>query len=142
VRLVLDTNTIVSGLLWKGPPHTLLESVAARQDLILHTSPKLLAELTDVLGRPKLAAALAASGSTPEQLFRSYAAVARVVRPESVPAVIVSDPDDDQVLACALAARADLIVSGDAHLLNLKAYHRISIVTTAEALARLPQPKG
>ena len=50
-----------------------------------------------------------------------------------------SDADDDHVLACALAAQADLIVSGDAHLLNLKTYHRIPIVSATEALAQLPQ---
>jgi len=55
VRLVLDTNTIVSGLLWKGPPHALLEAA------------KLLAELAEVLGREKLAAAVAASGQSPKQ---------------------------------------------------------------------------
>lgn len=47
--------------------------------------------------------------------------------------------DDDHVLACALAAKADLIVSGDAHLLNLKTYQGVPIVSAAEALARLPQ---
>jgi predicted nucleic acid-binding protein len=51
----------------------------------------------------------------------------------------VTDPDDDHVLACALAAQADLIVSGDAHLLNLKNYQSIPIVAAAEALTRLPQ---
>ena len=48
-----------------------------------------------------------------------------------------SDPDDDEVLACALAAKADLIVSGDSHLLNLKSYQGIEIVRPAEALKRL-----
>ena len=50
---------------------------------------------------------------------------------------VVIDPDDDAVLACALAANANLIVSGDAHLLNLKSFHRMSIITASEALARI-----
>lgn len=52
---------------------------------------------------------------------------------------MLRDPDDDHVLACALAAHADLIVSGDSHLLELKGYQGIPIVSAAEALKRLPQ---
>jgi len=53
VRLVLDTNTVVSGLLWKGSPHRLLTVVGEHRDITRHTSPKLLAELADVLSRAK-----------------------------------------------------------------------------------------
>jgi len=55
----------------------------------------------------------------------------------SVPRVVRNDPDDDHVLACALAAQANLIVSGDRkHLLPLGSYQGIDIVTAAEALKR------
>jgi len=52
---------------------------------------------------------------------------------------VAGDADDDQVLACALAASADAIVSGDKHLRNLKTYQNIPIINAAEALARLSQ---
>jgi predicted nucleic acid-binding protein len=61
------------------------------------------------------------------------------VVPAVVAPVIRADPDDDHVLACALAAKADLIVSGDSHLLNLKTYQGIPIVGAAQALTHLPQ---
>jgi len=51
--------------------------------------------------------------------------------------VILADPDDDAVLACAVAARAEIIVSGDSHLLDLKDYEGILIVTAAHLLARI-----
>ena len=137
VRLVLDTNTIVSGLLWKGTPHALLEIVGERRDRVLCSSPKLLAELADVLSRQKFRPILASAGKTSEQLLSRYISVAQIVRPESVPAVIHSDPDDDHVLACAVAAQADLIVSGDGHLLKLKAYRGISIATATQALRQI-----
>lgn len=139
MRLVLDTNTIVSGLLWKGPPHALLEAVRERRDLLVYSSPKLLAELADVLAREKLAAAVAASGQSPEALNQRYLQVVRVVVPAIIAPVILVDPDDDHVLACALSARADLVVSGDVDLLNLKTYHGMPIVSAAEAMTRLPQ---
>ena len=56
--------------------------------------------------------------------------------------VIVADPDDDVVLACAVAARAEAIVSGDNHLLDLKQYEEIQIFTAAQLLARIEKAPG
>ena len=54
--------------------------------------------------------------------------------PASIAATVIKDPSDDAVLACALAAEADIIVSRDPHLLNLKTYHGMPIVEAAEAM--------
>ena len=69
-----------------------------------------------------------------------YAALALPVRPELTPR-IASDPDDDVVLGTALAAKADLIVSGDSHLLGLRAYRETLIVTAANAVERIAQAR-
>ncbi len=137
MRFVLDTNTVVSGLLWKGAERGLFAEIGEREDIALYASPKLLAELADVLSRQKLARAMAASGLSPEQSMSRYLEVVRIVTPTDVPPVVLADPDDDHVLACAVAARADLIVSGDPDLLNLKSYQGIPIVRTREALERI-----
>ena len=135
MRLVLDTNTVVSGLLWDKTPSRLIEAgLQGRVELI--TTRTLLLELEDVLPRPKLAHRVAASGLSVAQLSARYALLARVVEPALI-APTSRDPDDDHVLACALAAQADLIVSGDPHLLDLKSYHAIPIVGAAEALERV-----
>ena len=135
MRLVLDTNTVVSGLLWDNEPSRLIdEGLQGRVELF--TSQALLLELGDVLPRRKLAQRVAASGLSVAQLVARYAVLAQSVLPADI-SRIATDPDDDQVLACALAARADLIVSGDADLLNLKAYQGMPIVTVAEVLMQL-----
>lgn len=133
VRLVLDTNTIVSALLWRGTPHELIAAARTRP-VALFTSSVLLAELEDILTRRKLMRPVAASGLTPDQLMQRYLRLATVIHPTPIPPTVLTDPDDDHVLACALAAKADYIVSGDRDLLTLKSFRNIPIVTAAEAV--------
>jgi putative PIN family toxin of toxin-antitoxin system len=136
VRLVLDTNAAVSGLLWHGNPGKLLDAAQAGS-LILCASAPLLAELHGVLGREKFAKHLQARGLTATQIFEGYAALTTVVVPAIIPPAIIDDPDDDAVLACAVAAKVDLVVSGDPHLVKLVQYEGIPIVAAAEAVERL-----
>jgi putative PIN family toxin of toxin-antitoxin system len=123
----------VSGLLWGGTSKLLLNAAHERR-IELITSAILLAELADVLPRGKFARKLQAAGLTAAQLVHRYALLAQRVIPADIHAHIKDDPDDDAVLACALAAEADLIVSGDTHLRELKHYQRMQIVNPAEAL--------
>ena len=134
MRLVLDTNIVISALLWKGSPHALFTEARGRPAVTLYTSARLLAELADILSRDKLATFVRASGHTPDALMQTYLNVARIALPRAIPRVVARDPDDDHVVACAIAARADLIVSGDHHLLDLKEHQGIRIVSAAEAL--------
>jgi putative PIN family toxin of toxin-antitoxin system len=136
VRLVLDTNAAVSGLLWQGNPGKLLDAAQAGS-LTLCASAPLLAELHGVLGREKFAKHLQVRGLSATQIFEGYAALTTVVVPAIIPPAIIDDPDDDAVLACAVAAKADLIVSGDPHLLKLEHYRGVPIVTPVEAVERL-----
>ncbi|MGH8475049.1 MAG: putative toxin-antitoxin system toxin component, PIN family [Methylococcales bacterium] len=100
----------------------------------LISSPALFAELADVLGRAKFAAILTGAGRTREHLLDEMRQLLEMVSPKPLPVPVCRDPDDDAVLAAALAAKADLIVSGDADLLALHDYQGIPIVTAAEAL--------
>lgn len=133
MRLVLDTNVVVSGLLWHGAPAELLDT-AKRDETELCTSRILLAELTRILQRPRFAQAIVASGLGLDELVLGYAELATLVQPEPIPPTVLDDPDDDHVLACALAAEADYIVSGDRHLLALQRFKDIPIVRVIEAV--------
>ena len=125
---------MVSGLLWLGNPGRLLEAASLGR-VTLYTSLALLAELSSTLSRPKLARPIMRSALTLDDLLGRYLNVAVVVEPSSVPRVVPDDPDDDQVLACALAAQVEMIVSGDKHLLDLGGhYQNIPIVTPAQAV--------
>jgi len=136
MRLVLDTNVVFSALLWRGKPYQLLEAVSQRPDLHLFSSPVLLEELAEVLARPMAAKRLALIGTNANAVLALYRTVVEVVEPTLVPRV-VRDADDDQVIAAALAAHADLIVSGDEDLLAIGSYQGIRIINAAEALFQL-----
>lgn len=139
MRVVLDTNVVTSGFLWGGVPRQMLQA-AREKRLQLFTSTALLLELSDILGRAKFARKLAAAQMSVDQLIERYALLATVVHPAAITPTILDDPDDDHVLACAIAAQADFIVSGDRHLLDLKEYQGILIVTSVEAVNRLAAP--
>lgn len=98
------------------------------------------------LNKKKLAKPVAATGLTAGQMVDHYRRIASLVTARQLTDQVSRDADDDQVLACALAARADLIVSGDDDLLILKAFQGIRIVSPAEAvrIIKLPQepPRG
>ena len=133
MRLVADTNTVISGLLWGGTPGRLID-LAVQGRIKLITSLPLLAELEGVLARDKFSGQLAKRGLSVADLFDGYVALVETVAPAQIAPTIKRDPADDQVLAAALAGKVDLIVSGDAHLLDLKLFRGIEIVTTAAAL--------
>jgi len=134
MRLVLDTNVVASGLLWNGAPSLLLDA-AQTGELELFTSTCLLAELAGILTRAKFAKALAATGLSCEELVLGYAELTTVIVPTAIPLTIVADPSDDHVLACAVTANVDLIVSGDKHLHGLGGQHNgIRIVRPADAV--------
>lgn len=136
MRVVVDTNVVVSGLLWRGIPRRVLD--AARDGIIeLYTSPSLLEELEAVLGRKKFAKRLEETGVTIRELMSGYASLAMVIDVNSIDPVILRDPDDDMVLACAVTAEGKMIVSGDDDLLDLKQYKDIRILTASELLAEL-----
>lgn len=135
MRLVLDTNVVVSAFFWNGAPRRLLQASRAGH-IELFTSTALLAEMTDVLSRKKFEKKIAASLFTVDQLVDRYAALALLVKPEFLKGV-APDPDDDVVIATALAAQASFLVTGDKPLLSLVGYQSVSIVEVETALQAL-----
>lgn len=134
VRAVIDTNVLLSGLLWHGTPHRLVERIRTGA-LTLVSSPALLAELAEVIGCAKFQVILARSDTNAEQMLAQVRQLAEIVDPPPLPTPVNRDPDDDVVVALAVAAQADLIVSGDDDLLVLGAYAGIRILSPADALA-------
>lgn len=131
MRIVCDTNVIVSGLLFGGHSRDILAAVA-KGDVKAYTSPALLHELHDVLSRRKFRL-------SPEQVAALMELVRETfvcVSPVAELSVIADDPDDDRVLEAALAARAAVIVSGDSHLISLASWRSIAVLSPAGFASR------
>jgi len=127
MRIVCDTNVIVSGMLFGGHSRTILTAIAQGR-VEAFTSPALLHELREVLQRRKFRL-------KPEQID----AVMELVRESftcvdsgTVFSVIADDPDDDRILEAAHASRSRVIVSGDSHLLALGAWRSITVLSPAD----------
>jgi putative PIN family toxin of toxin-antitoxin system len=127
-RVVLDTNVYISALMFGGLPGALLD-LAFLRSFTLIVSRTLLDELDE-----KLRVKFGVSAEDAALLRARLENLAQVVEPEAVLNVVTDDPDDNRVLECAVKGRADVIVSGDRHLLKLGRYRGISIVTVRQFL--------
>lgn len=130
--VVLDTNVLVSALVWRGSEFRLL-SRCEKGDCQLAISPPILEELARVLRYPKLRL-------SPEDIAafeRTILNHAVLVHPSERLRIIRDDPDDDRILECAITAAAAWIVSGDRHLLELRSYREIPITNARAALLGL-----
>ncbi|MEZ2228303.1 MAG: putative toxin-antitoxin system toxin component, PIN family [Microcoleus sp.] len=132
MRVVIDTNTVISGFLWGSYPRQIIDLVRT-QEITVYTSSFLLQELSEVLSRPKFYQRIqTVIEETPESLVNNYRNLVKIVEIYQVEKIVINDPDDDQVLACAISANANYIISGDQDLLTLKIYQNIPIVTARE----------
>ena len=132
LRVVFDTNVYFSALTHPlGPPFRIWQK-AVERGFVLLVSPAILREVAHVL-RDVL---------TWEEVeivahLKLVAKVATIVNPTINVRVIADDPTDDRILECAVAGRADLIVSGDRHLRKLKSFRSIGIVQPSDFLRTL-----
>ncbi len=132
VRAVLDTNVLISGLCFGGPPGRILRlAVQGKVDLV--TSPSLIEELSGVMSLKFPRRQSAVMGTLGELALLWEIVPSRLLPKLSV---VAADPSDDRVLECAMAGRADCVVSGDKHLLGLAEFRGIPILAPARFLSR------
>lgn len=137
MRIVLDTNVVVSALLWRGTPYQLLEAIRQQPSVQCFSSAPLLQELADVLTRPSAEKRLAIISKSAREVLDDYLAVVELVEPVNIPRVVPGDPDDDVVIGTALAAKGDFLVTGDQPLRSVAEYQSIRIVGVGEMVQAL-----
>jgi len=133
-RVVVDTNVLVSALIKKGKPLELVQRLLDKHTVVL--SSQMLAELADVLSRDKFTITNAQIDLFISLLLRK----STVTSVSGNLKVILKDPDDNIVLLTAVNGKADYIISGDKHLLTLRKFEGIEIVTISQMLEILRAP--
>ena len=137
LRIVLDANVFVSALINpRGKPAQILNYVFENK-IRLFTSPSIIEELARVLSYPKLVKRHGLGKEELEKFVSDLLSTMSLVEGKKAIEVIVEDPADNNYLSCAVDAKADFIVSGDIHLLNLREYEGTQIVTPTQFLKML-----
>lgn len=129
MKVVLDTNVYISAALFGRRSEEILQ-LATVGKIELVVSPSLLGELSD-----KLESKFKWSEKQIRFFVGTIKMVAEIVEPEEAIHAVEDDPDDDKVLECAVAGSVDIIVSGDKHLLKMKEYRGIMIISPAGFLS-------
>lgn len=131
IRAVLDTNVLVSALLFSGPPSRIIPLCRERR-IVLLLSRDVYIEYLRVLAYPKFKLTAREIKALAEEDILPFAEMVKVTE---TPAVILADPADDKFLALASAGRARYLVSGDKHLLALRSHGRTEMITARDFLA-------
>lgn len=137
-RVVLDTNVLISALLFSGRASEILD-LLENNVIALVISKEILNEYVTALAYPKFSLSEKEIKSLINDFVLPYA---EIVSPRKLPEPVCRDPKDDKFLACAKAAKADAIVSGDKHLLMLKEFEHILIVTVTAFLQAHKEETG
>jgi len=138
VRVVLDTNTVISALLFSGISSNLV-SLWQKGLITPLLSREILDEYLRVLSYPKFELS---EGQIKELIQEEILPYAEVVKPKRRLRIVRRDPSDNKFLECAVAGKARVIISGDKDLLSLGRYRQIRIQTPAQFLADNPELRG
>lgn len=130
-KVVIDNNVLISAFGWHGTPEDLVK-LATTGKIMNLTSPALLEELAKAVGYPKLKFPESLQAEIIETVFTVSSLIA-ISNPVEVKGL---DPADNRILECAVDGKADYIISGDKHLLDLGNYKGIPIVKAKEFLEK------
>jgi putative PIN family toxin of toxin-antitoxin system len=137
MTVVIDTNVVLSAILFGGKPKQVLE-MALSGSIQLAISESLVNDLQGVLQRPKFEL----SGQLAQTVVSEYTSIATWIEPSEHFNVVVDDPSDNHFIDCAVAAEADYLITGDRHLLNLGTFKMIKIVSVDNFIDTLSPEKG
>lgn len=127
IKAILDTNVIVSAIVFGGKPREVLNLVIEGKVKLFLSKP-IVDEVKEILGGRKFRF----GNPYVTAIGQELESISEIVYPQKRLRIIKEDPDDDMFIECAVAARADYIISGDKHLLNLLRYDNIKIVNAAD----------
>ena len=138
LKLVLDTNTIVSAFFWEGNEAGLFRKIE-RGKAKLYITSEILKEIEEVIKRSKFNEIMRKANLTSDQIMQKIVSLSHLVIAPKFNIKVCRDEKDNKFLECAESAKADYLVSGDEDLLVLKEYDGITIVRTGRVLQLLDE---
>jgi putative PIN family toxin of toxin-antitoxin system len=134
MKVVLDTNVFISAFLWQKLAKEIFNLVKEEKAQVC-VSKEILEELQRVLNYPKFSNRLRLIDKTSDEIISEFLEVVKLYPSKKFKTVIVEeDPSDDKFLSCALSCGASFIISGDKHLLALREFQGIPILSPKEFL--------
>ncbi|MGQ9513789.1 MAG: putative toxin-antitoxin system toxin component, PIN family [Thermoproteota archaeon] len=129
LKVVLDTNILVSAWLWEGNESKIVELVESGL-IVGYTSPSLMQEFEKVMKYPRFKL----SNEEISSAVGYYQVILRVIEPKTAVNIVHEDPADNKVLDCAISTNANVIITGDRHLLALQKIKNMKILSSTEFL--------
>ncbi len=135
-KVVLDTNIWVS-IFFNKILGREFDNLFKNEEIEIFISKDILLELSRVLEYPKIKTILEKSGISSRDVLEEVLRTSNVVNPEIKLEIIKEDPEDNKFLECALESKAEYIVSGDKHLLKLRKFGDVRIISAREFMERM-----
>lgn len=137
MKVVIDSNNLVSAQINPKGASRVIYRCFLQGEITVYTSPFQLSEFKKALSYKRIKQKFKLSQADIQKILRGFKKYAAVVYPTRVVPVVFKDPDDDQILAIAVEAKADYVISGDSHLVKLDKYQDIPIVTAQEFVLKI-----
>ena len=131
MKITVDTNVLISATFWDGYSDKIIQKVEMKEiELVL--SEELIGEFSKVLGYKEIQNKIKTKNLEMKRTVGKIVSLSTIVKPHKKLDIIKDDPDDNKVLECAKAGGVDFIISNDNHLLKLKKFEKIKIVSPKE----------
>lgn len=137
IRVTVDTNVLISATFWYGASARVIEK-AERKELVLVLSEAILEEYAEVLQYEEIQEKIKDKHLEFKQSVLKISAIAEIIEVKSKLSVVKDDPDDNSILECALDGNVQYLLTKDNHLLDLKEFLGIKIITPEDFLTLIP----
>jgi uncharacterized protein len=127
-KVVIDTNIYISAIFWGGKPRGVVD-LCRNERILIFTSSDIEGEIVE-----KLRIKFRLAEDEIDKIMSDFSSFTNPIEITKRIQAVPDDPDDDKFIECAVSCGADLIVSGDKHLLNMKEYYGIMILRASEFL--------
>ena len=131
MKITLDTNVLISATFWKGNSDKIIEKVE-KKDIELILSKDIIEEFARVLKYKEIQEKVKNKNLEMKRTVEKIISISKIIEPAEKLEVVEEDPDDNKFLECAKSGKVDFIVSGDNHLLKLKEFEGMKIITPKE----------